>query len=72
MNSGMEFEKSHLIPTTQSELMFFKGETKLSKEHFQNNATPLIGCEMYTPYEEPDGMLLGNKHVEVKIIMFVI
>ena len=40
MNSGMEFEKLHLIPTIRSELMFFKGEIKLLKERFQNKATP--------------------------------
>ena len=40
MTSGVEYRKSHLIPTIRSELMFFKGEMKSSKERFQNKATP--------------------------------
>ena len=40
MNSEVEFGKSHLIPTIRSELMFFKGEMKLSKESFQDKVTP--------------------------------
>ena len=40
MNSGVEFGKSRLIPTIRSELMFCKGEMKLSKKRFQNKVTP--------------------------------
>ena len=39
MNGGVEYGKSHLIPTIRSDLMFFKGEMKSSKERFHNKAT---------------------------------
>ena len=45
MNSGVEFGKSHLIPTIRSELMSFKIEMKLSKERFQNKATVSLKAE---------------------------
>ena len=38
MNSGVEYGKSHLIPTIRCELMFFKGEMKSSKERFLSHS----------------------------------